>query len=324
MSRGRDEWKVGLFVVVGLGLLALLMVNFSKGRSWWTSTYRIQLRTTNIGTLKPQAGVLLAGVKVGSVDRIELAADGLTVLLHLRIERRYPIHGDVEFTIQQSGVLGDEYVAIVPGPNEAPLLREGEERPCRVPFNLQEAAHAALGFIHRVDDTARRLNDAIERIDRLVLNERTLTNLAEAVVTLQRTTVQAERVLGRIDGLVVSNLPPVDHTISNLLVFSADLRLLGRDLQAVLATNSVEVTAAVKSVESSAAMLEALLTDLQDGKGLAGSVLKDPHLAGQFSLLASNLTVTSSNLNARGLWGILWAPKPSRPLRPLPHRPGDR
>ena len=26
-------------------------------------------------------------------------------------------------------------------------------------------------------------------------------------------------------------------------------------------------------------------------------------------MLASNLTVTSSNLNARGMWGILWKPK---------------
>ena len=333
MSGKRAEWKVGLFVALGLALLALLVLGFSKGLSMLSSTYAIRLRASTAGRIKPQAGVLLAGVEVGNVASIELAPDAKSVLLHLRILRRYAIHRDAEFVIEQSGVLGDEFVAIVPGLNQAPLLKDGEEMPCREPFNLQEAARAALGFIHRVDDTARKLNNAIDRIDRLLLNEQTLTNFAESVATLRRGSIQAEKTLGRIDLLVTSNLPPVNQTISNLFAFSTEMRILGHDLQTVLATNSTEVTEAVKSIESSAAMLKSLLTDLQDGKGLAGSLLKDEQLARQFSALASNLTVTSSNLsvtssnlNTRGLWGILWKPKPkpAKPLRPLPAHPDRR
>lgn len=310
MNRPRMEWKVGLFVALCLGLLAVLVLSFSKGLSPFSHTYRLRLRTPNVGGIKTQASVLMAGVPVGNVIKAELDPDGRSVTLHLRIQSSYAIHRDARFALEQAGFLGDRYVSVVPGANREPVLADNEEVSCEEPFNLQEAARAATGFIRRVDDTARRLNEAIDRIDRLVLNEQTLTNLAQSVASFHRSTLQAEKTLGRVDDLVTSNLPPVNLTISNLFAFSHELRTLGADLRDVLATNSTEVTEAVKSVESSAAMLEGLLTDLRDGRGLAGTLLRDQQLALHFSMLASNLTVTSSNLNARGMWGILWKPKP--------------
>lgn len=322
------EWKVGVFVTFGLTLLAVLILNFSKGLSVLSPSYSLRLKTSNVGGIKPQAGVLMSGVPIGNVVGAELARDGRSVTLLLRIQKRYQIHRDAEFVIEQSGFLGDQFVAIKPGLNKETMLTDGEEVTCAEPFNLQEAARAATGFIRRVDDTAKRLNDAIVRIDRLLLNEQTLTNFAASVATLHRASVQAEVTLGKIDALVASNLPPVNQTISNLMAFSGEMRVLGRDLQTVLATNSTEVTEAVKSIESSAAMLKDLLSGLQEGRGLAGSLLKDQQLALQFSLLASNLTVTSSNLNARGVWGVLWKPKTANanrpPARPTPAHGGIR
>ena len=66
-----------------------------------------------------------------------------------------------------------------------------------------------------------------------------------------------------------------------------------------------------------------MLEELQAGKGLAGALLKDEQLADSVSQIANNLSITSSNLNRLGLWGILWQRKPpkanapSEPARPL-------
>ncbi len=70
MNKSRLEWKVGLFVFVGLVLIALLLLQFSKGLTMFQPTYRILLQATDVGGLKRGAGVLMSGVQVGTVSEI--------------------------------------------------------------------------------------------------------------------------------------------------------------------------------------------------------------------------------------------------------------
>ncbi len=73
MEKKRLEIKVGLFVFLGLALLGVLLLQFSKSASLWRGTYEVHLHAVNVGGIKPRAGVLLAGVQVGSVSDIRLA-----------------------------------------------------------------------------------------------------------------------------------------------------------------------------------------------------------------------------------------------------------
>jgi len=73
MDKSRLETKVGLFVFVGLALLAVLLIQFSKGTSIFRGTYELRLQAANVGGLKPRASVLLSGVQVGAVSDIQLA-----------------------------------------------------------------------------------------------------------------------------------------------------------------------------------------------------------------------------------------------------------
>ncbi len=309
MAKSNLERKVGLFVAIGLVLLAVLLLQFSKGTTFFRSTYELRLKTSNVGGIKARASVLMSGVPVGSVSRIELAPDGKTVTIFLRIYGDFEIHRDARFVIEQSGFLGDQYVSIVPGENKAPLLGDQDEVVSPEPFNMQEVARAAAGFIKRIDETARKLNDAIERVDRLVLNEETLTNLS---VTAGNFRLVSERTLTTIDTVnefIETNQADVVASVSNVFHFSEQVNLVAEDFQNLLATNGVTVSAAAKNLESSSLMLKEILEDLRAGKGLAGGLLSDEQLKNHVSLLASNLMVTSSNLNRLGLWGILWKPK---------------
>ena len=85
MEKSRLETKVGLFVFIGLALLAVLLIQFSKGTSLFRGTYELRLHAANVGGLKQRAGVLLAGVQVGSVSDIKLADDGKSVTILLNI-----------------------------------------------------------------------------------------------------------------------------------------------------------------------------------------------------------------------------------------------
>jgi phospholipid/cholesterol/gamma-HCH transport system substrate-binding protein len=310
MDKSRLQIKVGLFVLVGLVLLAVLVIQFSKSTSLFRGTYELRLHAVNVGGLKEQAGVLLAGVQVGTVSHIELADDGRSVLILLRVYKNFKIYHDARFVIEQSGFLGDQFVSVIPTTNSLPVLTNNEEVNCQEPFNLQEVARSAAGFIQRIDETAKKLDDSVTDLRRVVLNEETLTNFAVAIANVRNFSEQALGTVGDINAIVATNAAQVSLAVSNAVFFSQELTSLAGSAETLLATNGTEVTLAVDNLKSSTETLKQLMADLQSGKGLAGTILQNAQLATNVQNIAENLSITTSNLNRSGLWGILWAHKP--------------
>ena len=306
MDKSRLETKVGLFVIVGLVLLAVLLIQFSKGTSIFRGTYVLRLHADNVGGLKQRASVLLAGVQVGGVSDIQLAEDGKSVTILLKIYKSCKIYHDARFVIQQSGFLGDQYIAIIPTANQPPVWTNGADVECEAPFNLQETARSAAGFIQRIDETAKKLDAAVTDVRRLVLNDQTLTNFADTINNLRTISAQATGTVANLNELVTANGAQIDLAVSNVVFFSQDLIHLSDDAHGLISTNGPEISAAVKNIESSTETLKKLTDDLQSGNGLAGTLLKNEQLSTNVQAVAANLAVATSNLNRLGLWHFLW------------------
>src|SRR5438093_981984 len=114
MNESRLATKVGLFVALGLVLLVLLLMSFSKGLTILTKSYELNLRAPQVGGLKDRAAVLMSGITVGNVVEANIPPDGQGVIIKLKIQEKYKIHADARFRIDQIGFLGDQYVAIYP------------------------------------------------------------------------------------------------------------------------------------------------------------------------------------------------------------------
>jgi ABC-type transporter Mla subunit MlaD len=318
MEQKRLETKVGLFVFVGLALLAVLLIQFSKGTSLFHGTYNLQLHASNVGGLQERAKVLLAGVQVGSVSDIKLSDDTKSVTILLKIYNNFKIYGDARFVIEQSGFLGDQYVAIVPTDNLGSYLTNNAPVNCEPPFNLQEVARSAAGFVNRIDDTAQKLDASITDLRRVVLNVNTLTNFSITMNNMRAVSEQAMGTMNGINAIVATNGSQVSLAVSNLLFFSQELTRLAGSADTVLATNAPEITASVNNIKSSTDTLKKIMDDLQSGRGLAGTVLQNQQLATNVQAIADNLSVASSNLNRLGLWGFLWH-KEALPTNAPPH-----
>jgi phospholipid/cholesterol/gamma-HCH transport system substrate-binding protein len=313
MSQTRLEIKVGLFVLIGLVLLAVLLINFSKGVTRFSRAYELYLETSDVGGIKPGAGVLMAGYPIGNVSKLTLSTNGNTVTLLLKIKREHRIRTDSLFVLEQSGFLGDQFVAVYPGTNlAAPFLEAGAHATCPPPFNLQQTARDASGFIRRIDQTARELNDAITDVRRHVLNQETLTNVALAVSQMRDLSDRARDTVDEIHALVQTNRPAINGSVSNLAVFTEQLNRLSASLDLFVATNSPRLNTAVRNVESASENLKVVMADVRAGKGTAGRLLSDEQMATNVAEIARNLSITSSNLNRLGLWGILWKRKEPR------------
>jgi phospholipid/cholesterol/gamma-HCH transport system substrate-binding protein len=309
MDKSRLEIKVGLFVFIGLVLVAIVLIQFSKGTSLFRGTYELRLHAVNAGGIKQRAGVLLAGVEVGSVSQIKLAEDGKSVTILLKIYKDYPIYHDARFVIESAGFLGDQYVAVIPTTNSLPLLEDGADVPCQEPFNLQEVARSAAGFIQRIDETAKKLDASVGDLQRVVLNRQTLTNFAIAINNSRVFSEQALDTIHDVDNLVATNAGQINLAVSNAVFFSQELTDLSGSAKSLLATNGAIIGVAVSNVEASTEILKKVMTDLQSGHGLAGTLLQNEQVATNAQIIAANLAITTSNLNRVGLWGILWAHK---------------
>ncbi len=316
MEKSRLEIKVGLFVFICLALLGVLMVQFSKGTSLFRSTYQLKLHTENVGGLKQKSAVMLAGVPVGSIKQIQLSPDGKVVTILLKIYRDYPVYTNATFAIESAGFLGDQFVSITPATNtlampDSAKFADGAEVDCQKPFNIQQVARDAAGFIQRIDETAKKLDASVTDLRAQVLNAGTLANFGTSITNLKLFTEQALGTLKNINGIVETNRVQVSVAVSNAVLFSVELTRLAASAQTLLDTNGATISVAARNIAEATETFKKLATDLQAGKGLAGTVLQNPELATNFQVIAANLAVTTSNLNRIGLWGILWSQKPA-------------
>lgn len=311
MEKSRLEIKVGLFVLIGLVLLGVLMIQFSKGSSLWRGTYNLKLHAANVGGIKPRASVLLAGVQVGTVSDIKLKEDGKSVIITLNIYKEFPIFHDARFVIEQAGFLGDQFISVIPTTNTPPVLADNAEINCEAPFNIQQVARDAAGFIQRIDDTAKKLDASVADLRARVLNAETLANFGNSITNMRLFTEQALATVNDISGIINTNGAQVGIAVSNAVLFSSEMIALADSAKAVLATNSLSVNEATKNLAETSATFKQLAADIQAGRGLAGTILQNPDLATNIQQIAANLSVTSSNLNRLGIWGILWSRKPA-------------
>ena len=313
MNRSRIELKVGLFVFMCLIILGGLLIEFSRGPTMFRRTYNLTLVARNAGGLRPAAAVLLSGVQVGTVSQITLATSGTNVNIVLRMFSEYTVKDDARFVIEQSGFLGDQYVAIYPDNNQGKPIVPGSLKAIEEPFNLQEVARAAAGFIKHIDEAATNLNDAINDVRRQVLNQETLTNFAYTVDTLQKVTADAASAVDSFNSLITSNGAAVSSSVSNLQTFSIELDDFARSAQGILDTNRPQISATFSNLQISTSQLTNLLAEAAYGNGLAGAVLRNEQMASNLADLASNLDIASGNLRSNGLWHFLWAPKEPKP-----------
>ena len=178
MSSGRLELKVGLFVVVLLGLAAIMSIKFSKTGFGLSDTFSIKLKTKDAGSVIKNSPVLMSGVKVGYVDEINLDFNGsVTLVVELFSKYADNIDANATFEIKSVGFLGDQYVGVFPPPERTMPLQDGAEKPCKSPFDVMAVGRDAQNLIH---DVAKRVEDLNATIN---LFNATLVTINEGILS---------------------------------------------------------------------------------------------------------------------------------------------
>lgn len=119
-----DLW-VGIFVVAGIAALVMLAMKVGNLSTYnGSDTYQVQAYFTNIGGLKPKASVKSAGVLVGRVTGITLDTERYEALVVMDLDQRYQFPRDTFANILTSGLLGEQYIGLMPG-GDSEMIKNG-------------------------------------------------------------------------------------------------------------------------------------------------------------------------------------------------------
>jgi len=113
--------------VVVMGLLATLVASCGGGGGM-----QLQARFSDVADLAPQAPVMMADVKIGTVDSISLDTRRQLALVTMSIEPSARVPSDVIARVRRTSLLGERIVDfVVPKdtPENAPLLHDGATIP---------------------------------------------------------------------------------------------------------------------------------------------------------------------------------------------------
>ena len=122
MGHGRTLLKVSVFTVAMLLVAAFLVVVFGEFRFASDSAYHATF--TDASRLKAGQDVRIAGVPVGSVNKVSLNPDN-TVDVAFDINKRYQLYTSTRAVVRYENLVGDRYLEITSGPGELRKLPPG-------------------------------------------------------------------------------------------------------------------------------------------------------------------------------------------------------
>ncbi|HEY2544780.1 MAG TPA: MlaD family protein [Candidatus Acidoferrum sp.] len=270
------ELRVGLFVLVGLSVLAA-GIFYVTGAESIGPKYRLVSYLPEVSGLAGGAPVSLDGVEIGNVESIKiaprtgnLARDKVrNIEVVLRVQKKYQeyILTDSTVSLVTQGLLGNEYVEVTRGFTGA-MLKDGEE------------VHGSGGL--ELKEVMARGADALENIQTLSNTVQELINgVKEGKGTLGKllTDEQAYNHLNNIlakGDTMVSNVQAGQGTLGKLVASDEMYNKVDQGLDSV----------------------NVILTDVRSQKGTIGKLLHDPSLYDEAKQAISNGNAVIGDIRA--------------------------
>lgn len=144
-ARGQQWAEAGVGAVVLAGAAAFLVyaLSHSEMRSGLARGYELVARFGQVGGLTAGADVRLAGVKVGSVSKIELDPKTYLAKTSILLDSTVHLPSDSTVKITSDGLLGGQHMSIEPG-GSASDMKPGQE------FENVQGAVDLFGLIGQV------------------------------------------------------------------------------------------------------------------------------------------------------------------------------
>lgn len=289
-SRG-IEWKVGLFMLIGLGLIAGMAIQFGKLGQGLKKYYVITAEFPNASGLLKGADVYMAGARVGfTADAPQLIEKRFAVKVVLKIKEGVRIPRGSSILIGASGFLGDAFVGINPpaNPNLNDNLKNGDYV---IGTRLEGFGDLAVKGADVMDELKKRLQELetpIKDIRERVLSDRNLKAIDETFSSLSELTRDLKGSVKGIDDVIAKAKEAVEtvkDTFGSVKAPIAKIDAAAADLKVTLTSVKSAANSADRALESA----RLLIGKANTGKGSLGMLLADKETGDNLKALIQNL-----------------------------------
>lgn len=291
MNNTSQTVRVGLFFLLGLALAWITFESLNGGRLFKKEGYTLVAGFPNLKGLKAGDEIRMAGVKVGAVETTRLAGHRVEALL--AIEPGVKIPADAVASVEQSSLLGSNYLGITFGTPGGLLLQDKDEIKTKATVDMSEV-------ISQLGNLGSKLEQVVGEIGKSL-----------------GTGGESGGVFQRLDKLVADNGPKLTETIGNLQDITAKIKAgegtLGKlthdsKLHDDLLASVTEIKAAATDARAFMSDAKGIVTDVKGGKGTLGLLLYDEPTASNLKVSLTNLREVSAKLNSgQGTLGKLIA-----------------
>ena len=239
----KTEVKVGLVVLIGVVILFYMSFKVGTFGKLTSGGYDVIVSLENSSGLDSKSPVQIAGVDVGKVRRISL--DGYKARLILLIRDNVKIPRDSKISVRAFGILGERYLAIIPGASKE-FIRDKDE--------IKDVVGGA-----EVEELTTNVSSAAKNFSEVMgqLKEVLGDNEKEALKTSISNIKAAS---GDFKEMVASNKVGVQKMVTNM------------------ASASDKIGPITEKADSALTGLQAIVKGVEDGKGTLGLLVKDDAL----------------------------------------------
>ncbi len=326
------ETKVGIFVILGIIVLAYFTVRVGK-IAVREEGYQISTYLDSAAGLDKNSPVRIAGVEVGKVVSIALSDSKAKVTVFIRRNVRIPVGSKVY--VKSAGLLGEKYVEIVPGPGPGVIKANGvieEGGPAvdvdrvltqlsSIGEDIKSVTHSlsvTLGgpqgeqniqeIVTRAKETVTNLEKITQTIDKgegtlgkLVKDDQIYKEVKETMANLQNITQTIDKGEGTLGKLVKDETLYKDmkDTMANLSVVSKQIESGEGTLGKLVKDDTlyVETKATMTEAKETLANLGKVSKEIEEGQGTLGKLVKDDSLYVEAKATMTEAKETMANLN---------------------------
>lgn len=137
MKQNILETIVGFSVIITAILFALFTYNINTADQSGSDCYSLRAKFQNVEGVTSGSDIMISGVKIGSVESIELDKNSFDAVALLKINSNIRLSKDSQASILTSGLLGGKYIAISPGGEDEYLQHNDQLKYTQSAINIE-------------------------------------------------------------------------------------------------------------------------------------------------------------------------------------------
>lgn len=276
------EIKTAVLVIASV-VLFIWGYSFLKGKSLFDNYKTFYVTYTNVEGLVKSAPVTLNGLAIGKVNNITINESNGSIVVELQITSDFPISSTSAAVLYEPGFIGGKQIAIEPDFSNKTLAENGQELKGDLKLSLTASIQEKLVPLQAKFETVLVEVEQLLKGVNSVLDKKSQENLKITLSELSKTMVEIHAASASVNSIITDNKSDLKGVITNFKKVSTDFSKISDSL------NKANLGKTVKSFNTSLAKIDAILLDLDSGKGSAGKLLKD-------EALYSNLKSTTKEM----------------------------